>query len=186
MAILKVARMGHPVLRSPSRELSPEEIKSEKTQRLIADMIETMQEYEGIGLAAPQVHQNIQLCVVQVSPDNPRYETNESLPLQVLCNPKITAIGSETREMWEGCLSIPGMRGLVRRPSQIRLQALDANAQSIDWELEGLAATVIQHETDHLFGTLYIDKLVDSAKFAFIEEYQRYWLIKENLEELPD
>ena len=176
MAILKVAQMGNPVLRKIAKELDPSEIKSKEFQNLIQDMIETMEEYEGIGLAAPQVHQSVQLCLIQVSPENSRYRTSEAIPLQVICNPKITPLGSETSEMWEGCLSVHALRGLVRRPAKIRLQALDGQAKKIDWELEGLAATVVQHETDHLFGTLYVDKLVDTKQLAFLPEYQKYWM----------
>lgn len=186
MAILKVARLGHPVLRSPSRELTKKEILSDEIQSLIVDLIDTMEEYDGIGLAAPQVHKNVQVCVVHVSPNNSRYDVKDDLPLHVICNPKITPIGEETEQMWEGCLSVPGMRGLVRRPKKIRLQALDAQGNPIDWELDGLPAVVVQHETDHLFGILYVDKLVDPKQFAFNEEYQRYWQPEKKHEELPD
>ena len=184
MAILKVARMGHPVLRNVSRELTREEIMSDEIRQLIVDLADTLEEYDGIGLAAPQVHVNVQLCIVHVSENNPRYDVKEALPLQVICNPKITPIGDGAEEMWEGCLSVPGMRGLVRRPKRIRLEALDGNANPISWELDGLAAVVVQHETDHLFGTLYVDKLVDPKHFSFLEEYQRYWQPK--TQELPD
>lgn len=138
-------------------------------------MTDTMREYKGIGLAAPQVHESIQLCLIEIMPDNPRYEVTEKTPLKVIINPKITSLGKDTEEMWEGCLSVPGMRGLVRRPNKIRLQALDENGSAIDWELEGLPAIVVQHETDHLFGTLYVDKLVDTKMFSFMPEYEKFW-----------
>lgn len=186
MAVLELARMGNPILRQVARELTPKEIRSSEIQKLILDMVDTMKANEGIGLAAPQVNQSIQLCVMQISPDNPRYEVEDEIPLQVICNPKITVLGDETREMWEGCLSVPGMRGLVRRPAKIRLEALDGDGKPLVWELAGLPATVVQHETDHLFGALYIDKLVDPQHFAYIEEYQKYWLPLQRAAEMPD
>ena len=184
MAILKVAQMGNPILRKVAKELSPAEIKSTEFQRLIEDMIETMHEYQGIGLAAPQVHQSVQLCLIEINPENPRYESKEATPLKIVINPKLTPIGKETEEMWEGCLSVHAMRGLVRRPARVRVQGLDEKAQKFEWELEGLPAVVVQHETDHLFGTLYVDKLVDTRKLAFLPEYEKYW--SEEAAELPE
>jgi peptide deformylase len=184
MAILKVAQMGHPILRKVAKELSPSDIKSVAFQKLIEDMIETMHEYEGIGLAAPQVHQSVQLCLLEIEPENPRYGSKESMPLKVVINPKITPIGKDTEEMWEGCLSVHNMRGLVRRPARVKVQGLDEKAKKFEWELEGLAAVVIQHETDHLFGTLYVDRLVDTKKLAFLPEYEKYWSEEGN--RLPD
>ena len=174
--ILKVAHMGHPILRQSCRELLPSEIKSAEFQQLTMDMIATMREYNGVGLAAPQVHQSIQLCVIEIEMDNPRYFIKKSTPLQIIVNPKITPVGSETFELWEGCLSVPGMKGLVRRPARIQVEGLDENAQKFKWELEGLPAVVVQHETDHLFGTLYVDKLLDTELFAFAPEYEKYIL----------
>ena len=176
MAILKVAHMGHPILREKARELTKKEILSDKVQNLIDDMIETMREYNGIGLAAPQVHESIQLCVVEIDSENPRYPDQEIFPVKVVINPVIKPVGKETSEMWEGCLSVPGLRGLVRRPSKVKVSGLDRKAKPFEWELDDLPATVIQHETDHLFGTLYVDRLVDTTKLVFQPEYQKYWL----------
>jgi len=177
--------MGNPILRKIAKELSASEIKSAEFQRLIEDMIETMREYDGIGLAAAQVHQSVQLCLIEINPENKRYDAREATPLKVVINPKITPIGKDMEEMWEGCLSVHAMRGLVRRPARVRVEGFDEKAKKFQWELEGLAAVVVQHETDHLFGTLYVDRLVDTKKLAFLPEYQKYWA-GEAAEELPD
>lgn len=180
MAILKVARMGHPVLRQKGRELSAKEIKSPEIQRLIADMIETMHEYSGIGLAAPQVHESIQLALIEIGEDNPRYPDQETQSLRVFINPKITVLDAKEQGFWEGCLSVPELRGLVSRPRKVKVDFLDENAKPQSMTFEGFSATVVQHELDHLQGTLYVDRIKDMSKFAFIEEYQRYWVPDED------
>lgn len=174
--ILKVAHMGHPILRQVAEKLSPKEIKSEEIQTLIRDMIDTMREYNGVGLAAPQVHVSKQIAVMEIADDNPRYPDQNSVPVTVFINPVITPLTEDTLEVWEGCLSVPGMRGAVQRPSKIRLQGLNEKGEEIDRVFEGFPAIAVQHETDHLFGILYVDKLVDIKRFAFTPEYQRYHL----------
>lgn len=184
MAILKVAQMGHPILRKIAEKVSPKDISNPGIQMLIDDMIDTMHEYEGVGLAAPQVHVSLQIAVIEIAP-NPRYPqqtTEEAGPITVFINPVITALTEEKMEVWEGCLSVRGMRGAVQRPSKIRLQALGRKGEKIDKVYEGFSAIAIQHETDHLFGTLYIDKLVSTKKLAFNQEYQRYHLQGEDVE----
>lgn len=181
MAILKVAQMGHPVLRQIAKTLSPKEILLPEVQKLIADMIDTMHEYDGVGLAAPQVHESLQIAVMEIE-DNPRYPGEKAQPKTVFINPVITALTDEKLEVWEGCLSVRGLRGAVQRPKKIRLQGLNERAEPIDHVFEGFPAIAVQHETDHLFGTLYVDKLVSTKKFAFIEEYQRYHLKPEDAE----
>lgn len=188
MAILKVARMGHPVLRQKARELSKKEIQSEEIRRLIRDMIETMQEYTGIGLAAPQVHHSVQLAIIGYSGDNPRYPDQEPQPLRVLINPKITVLDSKEQGFWEGCLSVPELRGLVYRPRKIQVDYLDEEAKPQKIVAEDFLATVFQHELDHLAGVLYVDRIKDTTKLAFLEEYRRYWLPAEDgeIQELKD
>lgn len=181
MAVLKVAQMGHPILRKIAKKVSPKEIKESHIQKLIDDMIETMREYDGVGLAAPQVHESLQIAVMEIN-DNPRYPGEDSVPVTVFINPVITPLTEEKMEIWEGCLSVPGMRGLVARPSKIRLQALDRKGKEIDKVYEGFPAIAIQHETDHLFGTLYVDKLVSTKMFAYASEYQKYHLKAEDIE----
>lgn len=174
--ILKVARMGHPILRKAGRELSSAEIGSEEIQRLIRDMVETLHEYGGIGLAAPQVHQSLQLAVIEISEDSPRYQEAGAQPLLVIANPKITVLDQAEQAFWEGCLSIPEIRGLVHRPRKIRVDYLDAGARKQTFVAEDFLATVFQHELDHLQGKLFIDRMRDSTKLAFMEEYRKYWL----------
>ena len=176
MAIRKVARMGHPVLRKKARELAPEEIQTPEVQRLIADMIDTMHEYGGVGLAAPQVHEPLRIAIIELDPGNPRYDIEEALGLNVYINPKIEILDDSEQGYWEGCLSVPGMRGLVFRPSKVRVEALDAMGKTKVLEAEGFLATVFQHEFDHLDGKLYVDRIRDLSNFMFEKEYERYHL----------
>jgi peptide deformylase len=177
MAIRKVARLGHPVLRQPTREVTPEEIRSPEMRRLVADMIETMHEYGGVGLAAPQVHESIRMAVLEVQGDNERYpDTGEPQPLLVVWNARVTVLDPTPHGFWEGCLSVPGLRGYVERPSKVRVDFLDDRGEPRVLEAEGFIATVFQHELDHLDGVLYVDKVADPTKLAFIEEYQRFHL----------
>lgn len=174
MAIRKIAKLGHPVLRRVARELSREEILSAPTQALVQDMIETMHEYDGIGLAAPQIHESLQLAVLEFKENNERYPNMGSTPLLVLFNPKVQVLEPDLQEFWEGCLSVPGLRGLVARPRKIEVQYLNERAEKKSLIAEGFLATVFQHELDHLSGTLFVDKLIDPTKFCFLEEFRRY------------
>ena len=175
MAILKVARLGHPVLRQTARPLSLEEIRSEPTQRLIDDMIETMREYDGAGLAANQVHTLAQIAVIEVEA-NPRYPDAPQIPLTVIVNPIVTPLTEELEDGWEGCLSVPDMRGMVPRFTAVRLQCLDRLGGQIDLVAKDFFARVIQHETDHLFGTVYVDRMRDLSTLSHLAEWNRYWL----------
>jgi len=188
VAILKVARMGHPVLRQKAREITKKEIGSPELARVIEDMIETMHEYSGIGLAAPQVHHSVQLALIEFEEDNERYPDMGKQALQVLINPKITILDEKEQAYWEGCLSVPEMRGLVHRPRKIRVDYLDQKGAKKHVVAQGFLATVFQHELDHLAGTLYIDKIKDTRNLAFIEEYNRYHVPSEDSEvgELAD
>jgi peptide deformylase len=188
MAILKVARMGNPVLRLKARALSPEEIGSPEFRRLIEDMKETMTEYGGIGLAAPQVHQSVQVALVGFSGENPRYPEQGEFPLTVLINPVVSVLEDEAQGFWEGCLSVPDLRGLVYRPRKIQVDYLDLEGQPRTTVAEDFLATVFQHELDHLAGVLYVDRIKDTTKLSFIEEYQRYWAPREEdeIRELAD
>ena len=183
MAILKVARMGHPVLREKARDLTLEEIHSPEINRLIEDMVETMREYTGIGLAAPQVHRSIQLAIIGFEQDNDRYPAMGDQALSVFINPKITVLDEQEQGFWEGCLSVPELRGLVHRPRKIRVDYLDRKGTACRIEAEGFLATVFQHELDHLAGKLFIDRMKDMTKLAFMQEYERYWTPTEDGEE---
>ena len=175
MAILKVARIGHPVLRQPADPLTLDEIRSPDTQRLIDDMVETMREYDGAGLAANQVHTLKQVCVIEVL-GNPRYPDAPDVPLTVLINPVVTPLTDEIEDGWEGCLSVPDMRGLVPRFAAVRLEAYDREGGRIDVVAKEFFARVIQHETDHLKGIVYIDRMRDLSSLSFMAEWQRYAL----------
>ena len=175
MSILKIARMGHPVLRERARELTKEEILSPETRRLVDDMVETLKEYSGIGLAAPQVHHPVKLALIEFSDENPRYPGQGSQGLTVFVNPRITVLDSAEQGFWEGCLSVPELRGLVYRPRKVQVDYLDLEAIPQTLVAEDFLATVVQHELDHLEGRLYVDHIRDFSKFSFLEEYHRYW-----------
>ena len=164
MAILKVARLGHPVLRKVAAPVPVSEIRSAETQRLIDDMIETMREYNGAGLAAPQVHALKQICVIEVN-GNPRYPDAPAIPLT-----------EEMEEGWEGCLSVPDMRGIVPRFGAVRLEARDREGNPIEVVAKEFFARVIQHETDHLNGIVYVDRMRDLSTLTHLAEWNKYWL----------
>ena len=171
MSILKVARMGHPVLRARARALDKATVKSPAMQKLIDDMLETMAEYHGVGLAAPQVHEGLRLFVASL--DSERSE-EPSEPVAII-NPEVSPIGTEMRDDWEGCLSIPDIRGKVPRHYEVRVRALDRDGDPIELRARGFSARVIQHETDHLDGILFFDRMRGFETLTFLEEYSRYW-----------
>ena len=175
MAILKVARLGHPVLRKQAAAVPAREIRSAEIQRLIDDMVETMREYNGAGLAAPQVHTLKQICVIEVT-ENPRYPDAPSIPLTVLVNPVVTPLTEEMEDGWEGCLSVPDMRGVVPRYTAVRLQAWDRDGGRIDVVAKEFFARVIQHETDHLQGIVYVDRMRDLSTLTHLAEWNKHWL----------
>jgi peptide deformylase len=177
MSILKVARMGHPVLRTRARAVTPAELKAPGFQQLIDDMFETMHEYQGVGLAAPQVHEALRLFVAGFAPAGDAEEDDEpdAVPQMVLINPEITVVGSETAEDWEGCLSIPDIRGKVPRARQIVVRGLDRRGKPFELRASGFTARVIQHETDHLDGILFFDRMKGFETLTFLEEFGRYW-----------
>jgi peptide deformylase len=174
MAILKVARLGHPVLRSPSRAVTSDELRSSEIQRLIDDMIETMYDYDGVGVAAPQVHVGLRLAVLEVPESDER--SRDAVPLTVLVNPEITPLGEETEMGWEGCLSIPELRGQVPRFLRLRLSALDRDGKPYTIEAERFHARVIQHECDHLAGNVYLDRMDGLRTLAYQRELERHVL----------
>jgi peptide deformylase len=175
MSILKVTRLGHPVLRRVAEDVPIADLRSEAMQKFIDDMIETMKEYDGVGLAADQVHESKQIAVLEVA-DNPRYPDKPKVPLTVLVNLKIKSLSDEMAEDWEGCLSIPDLRGMVPRYKTIHVQALDRNGNSLDFVANDFHARVIQHEFDHLNGKVYLDRMRDLSTLTFLQELGRYWL----------
>jgi peptide deformylase len=175
MAILKVARLGHPVLRQAARPVPVEAIRSAEIQRFIDDMVDTMREYDGAGLAANQVHALLQIAVIEVAA-NPRYPDAPEVPLTVLVNPVVTPLTDEMEEGWEGCLSVPDMRGRVPRYTAVRLEGYDREARRVDVIAKDFFARVIQHETDHLNGIVYLDRMRDLSSLSHLAEWQRYAL----------
>jgi len=176
MSILKVSRLGHPVLRMEAQRLSPQKLGTPEIQKLIDDMMETMVEYYGVGLAAPQVHESLAIAVLESH--GPRGD----IPMTVLVNPDVTILGEEQIEDWEGCLSVPDFRGRVPRWNKLRVDALDRKGNRIQFTAEGFSARVIQHEFDHLKGKVYLDRMPDLKTLSHFAEFQRYWLpqAKEN------
>lgn len=177
MAIRKVARLGHPALREPTRLLGKKEILSGDMQRLVADMVETMREYGGVGLAAPQVHEPYRLAIIEIDELNERYRIEVGQSLLVIWNAQVSVLDPAPYGFWEGCLSVPGLRGYVERPRKIRVDYLDEQANPRSLVAEDFLATVFQHELDHLDGKLYVDKIASPDRFAFVEEYQRYHML---------
>jgi peptide deformylase len=173
--ILKVARLGHPVLRQVAEPVPPDQILTPAIQQFIDDMIETMYEYDGAGLAAPQVHVSKQIVIMEVGP-NPRRPNAPSIPLTVYINPEITPLTEDTEEDWEGCLSVPGLRGRVPRYRKIRLRAYDRQGNRIDIAVQGFHARVIQHECDHVQGKVYLDRMRSMESLTFVEEWMKYGL----------
>lgn len=169
MSILKVARMGHPILRQKARAIDKQELKDAAMQKLIDDMFDTMQEYSGVGLAAPQIHEPLRLFVAHLDQSG----RAEGEPTAII-NPQITPIGERTVEGWEGCLSIPDIRGMVPRAFHINVVALDRDGKLLEFELKDFAARVAQHETDHLDGILFFDRMRAFDSLTFMEEFSRY------------
>ena len=173
MSILKVCRLGNPVLRLKAKPVSKDEIQGTEFQTLVRNMVETMFEYIGVGLAAPQVHVSMRVFVFRPEP-----EKEESL--RVVVNPVIEPIGNEVYEDWEGCLSIPDIQGKVSRFSKIRLKGLDYEGKNYEEEFEGFAARICQHETDHLEGVTFFDRMNNLHTLTFGQEYHRFWAKRED------
>jgi peptide deformylase len=173
VTLLKIAQIGNPVLRQRARELSAEELASEETQRFIDDLVETMRDANGAGLAAIQVHVPLRIFAVEVK-DNPRYPYKPNVPLTIVVNPVIEPLGTETFENYEGCLSVPNLRGVVERSTEIRLRGLDREGRPIDRVVKGLTAGTFQHEADHLDGVIFIDRVKDPRTLATWTEFDRF------------
>jgi peptide deformylase len=165
MAILKIARLGHPVLLAPAAPV--EDPTAPEIARLVADMAETMLDASGLGLAAPQVHVSLRLFVF-------RQGSDEKPTVAALINPELVPLDAEPETGWEGCLSIPGLRGAVPRARRIGFRALDLQGREVEGEAEGLTARVMQHETDHLDGILYPMRMPDMSCLGFVEELARF------------
>jgi len=170
MAVRKILRIGNPLLRELALDVSESEIGTKDFKKLIRDMFETMRFAEGVGLAAPQIGILKKIVVVGSEEDNNRYKGSPAVPEQVIINPEITPLSPAGEGFWEGCLSVPGMRGYVERPEKIRMKWRDENFEPHEETIEGYRAIVMQHECDHLFGVLYVDRLKSTKLFGFNED----------------
>jgi peptide deformylase len=174
LPVLPIATIGHPVLRERAREVSAEELRSPEVQRLIDDMIETMRQVHGAGLAANQVRETLRIAVVEVDGRNPRYPYKPPIPLTVIVNPVIEPADGELFDVNEGCLSVPDLRGEVPRHVTISLRYLDREGREHEEVRRGLTAGTFQHEVDHLDGTLFVDRVRDPTTFTTWEQFERH------------
>ncbi len=171
MAVLPIVRLGHPALRTPAEPVPVDRLGSAEVQRLIDDLVETMRDADGVGLAAPQVAVAWQLFVYEaLDPERP----GEGIPLRVVVNPMIVPDGHEHVYDWEGCLSIPDLRGLVPRHPAVRVRGLGRDGKPLDYLAEGFEARIVQHEFDHLNGVVFLDRMRDLHSLAFYEEWEEY------------
>ena len=176
MSILKVSHLGHPVLRMQTKRLPKDALASPAIQTLIDNMMETMVEYYGVGLAANQVHESLAIAVIE------SHGPRGIIPMTVLVNPEVTILDEQQVEDWEGCLSIPDLRGRVPRYRRLRVDALDRHGKKIQFVAEDFFARVIQHEWDHLMGKVYLDRMRELQTLTHLQEFQRYWLPAEKEE----
>ncbi len=170
MAILKIAVLGNPVLRIPAEPVK--NTQAPDIQRLIDDMIETMREHRGVGLAAPQVHRSLQIVTIEADRDGRSAKLGAPT---VLINPRITTVSDQMEEDWEGCLSTPNLRGKVPRYKEIEVQAQDRRGKTLHLPARDFFARVVQHECDHLNATVFLDRMKSFETLTFLEEYARYW-----------
>jgi peptide deformylase len=173
MAIRKIATVGHPVLRQRARELTKDELRSEPVQRFIDDLVETMRDAAGAGLAANQVYEPIRITAIEIN-KNPRYPYKPNYPLTILVNPVVTPTTDDTFLNYEGCLSVPNLRGEVRRFTGVHVRAWDREGNDLDFEVKGLTAGTFQHEVDHLDGKVFLDRVEDTRSLTTWADFERF------------
>lgn len=176
MALLKIARLGHPVIREVAQPVTAAELQTQDLQRLIDSMVNTMRDADGVGIAAPQVHITKTIIAVEVLSTNPRYPKQDSIPLTVIVNPQILSQSTDQEEGWEGCLSVPDLRALVPRAYSVELAGIDRYGDELHIRASGFFARVLQHEMDHLNGRVFLDRLPDLSTLTHLQEYQKYWV----------
>lgn len=174
MTAQKVIRMGHPTLRKIAETVPLEEIKTPAFRNLLQDLYDTMKVEGGIGIAAPQIDVSKQVTLIELPANNARYGTLEQTPLMIIINPVITILDESLQGFWEGCLSVPGLRGYVERPKKVQIDYIDENGDKKQFIAEDFLATVFQHELDHLFGKIYIDRISDTRKISYLEEFSEF------------
>lgn len=173
MALRKIAQVGHPVLRQRAREVTREELGSAVMQQFVDDLVDTMHDANGAGLAAIQVYEPIRIVAMEVG-DNPRYPYKPKLPLTILVNPVLTVVGDEVFDNYEGCLSVPNLRGKVKRHARLKVSAWDRHGAPIEQEIAGITAGTYQHECDHLDGMLFLDRVEDASSLSTWENFERH------------
>jgi peptide deformylase len=175
VTLLKIAQIGHPVLRRRARELDRDELLAPETQRFIDDLVETMRDVNGAGLAAIQVYRPVRLVALEVN-KNPRYPYKPSIPLTIVANPVIEPLSEDRFENYEGCLSVPNLRGMVERRTEVRVTGLCRDGSPFERVARGLTAGTFQHECDHLDGVLFVDRVKDPRTLSTWTEFERYHL----------
>lgn len=178
MTARPVIRMGHPTLRLTAGPVMLSEINTPEFKALLSDMYDTMKVEGGIGIAAPQINISKQVTLIELPANSQQYGTLQSSPLFVIINPEITIIDPELQGFWEGCLSVPGLRGFVERPRMVQIDYTDEFGEQKQIIAEDFLATVFQHELDHLFGKLYIDRITDTTKISYLDEFAEFNSIK--------
>jgi len=173
MAIRKIAQIGHPVLRQRAREVTREELAAPAMQQFIDDLVETMRDADGAGLAAIQVYEPVRICAIEVR-NNPRYPYKPQIPLTILVNPVLVPVGDEQFDNYEGCLSVPNLRGMVKRHVHLQVRAWDRQGNPVEEVVHGLKAGTYQHEVDHLDGKIFVDRVTDPATFTTWTEFERH------------
>jgi peptide deformylase len=173
MAIRKIATIGHPVLREVARPLTRDELLSERMQRFIDDLVDTMRDAAGAGLAANQIYEPVRVTSIEVN-KNPRYPYKPNVPLTILVNPVVTPTTDDTFLNYEGCLSVPNLRGEVRRFTGVRVKAWDRHGKELDFEVKGLTAGTFQHEVDHLDGKVFLDRVEDTRSLTTWADFERH------------
>ncbi len=186
MAIKKVIRMGHPTLRLHAQEVSITEFHTQDFKDLLTDLYDTMKHEGGIGIAAPQIDVSKSVALIELPEYSERYGKLPQSGLITIINPKITILTDESQAFWEGCLSVPGLRGEVNRPKKIRVNFKNDKFEDQELIVEEFLATVFQHELDHLFGRLYIDHIKDPTKISYIEEFNQFILNNPKTKNLED
>lgn len=174
MAILEIAKLGNPILRKVAEPVTQEAYQDPSFQLFLDDMIDTMQEMDGVGLAAPQVYQSKQILVIY-SNENPRYPSATDLPLLVLLNPRLTILSDEMVDGWESCLSVKDLRGMVSRYRRVHVSGFDRHMAPVEFEAEGFLSVVLQHEIDHLYGKVFLDRMADFSTLTHLDEFEHYW-----------
>lgn len=174
MTVKTIIRMGHPTLKKVAELITQEEFNSPSLQELLTDLYDTMKVEQGIGIAAPQINVSKQVALIELPENSERYGNLESTSLITIINPTITVIDPTPQGFWEGCLSVPGLKGYVERPRAIRVDYFDETGRAQSILAEDFLSTVFQHELDHLFGNLYVERMQDLTKFSYNEEYSEF------------